>query len=116
MRQAVRELLESSDRQEECPGPATCPRYKKKGFCPDYCPSQNTAEADPVYLMRYQRASETLLELEYLGLSYDDLEWQEIPDLKILITQRNIFLNKKAKRGNPPQSPFKKGGGNHGRT
>jgi len=97
MRQAVRELLESSDRQEECPGPKNCPVYRKKGFCPEYCPNQDTSEVDPIYKMRYQRASETLLEIEYLGLSYDDLDWQEIPDLKIVITERNIFVNRKTK-------------------
>ena len=116
MRQAVRELLESSDRQEECPGTAICPRYKKKGCCPEYCPSQNTAEVDPVYIMRYQRACETLLEIEYLGLSYDDLDWQEIPDLKIVITERNIFLNRKAKGTDTARRVPTQGPGKHGRT
>ena len=97
MRQAVRELVESSDRQEECPGEDNCPRYRKKGFCPEYCPSQDNAGVDPFYFVRYQRACETLLDLEHLGLSYDDLDWQEIPDLKIVITERNIYLNRKAK-------------------
>lgn len=97
MRKAVRELIEVSDRREDCSGPEACPVFRKKGYCPDYCPSQPPEGIDPYCIVRYYKACETLLLIERLGLSYNDLDWHEIPDLLIVITEMTAYENRRLK-------------------
>lgn len=110
MRRAVRLMLEHADREKRCPGPESCGIIRKKGYCPDYCKCHPPQGLNPVHLFRYQRACATLLLIESVGLRFRDLEWYEIPDLMIVVTERNIYHAEKARQTNAEQQKNSIGG------